>query len=194
MKKRYVFATNNSHKLNEVRAILHGQIEVLSLKDIGYHADIPETGDTLEANALIKARYVKQHYHLDCFADDTGLEVKALNNAPGVYSARYAGEDCVARNNIAKLLNELQHTLDRKARFRTVIALVEGDSEYLFEGKIEGEITTECRGEAGFGYDPVFRPEGETQTFAELGDEVKNKISHRALAVKELARFIISRL
>lgn len=190
MKKRYVFATNNLHKLSEVRAILEGRVEILSLQDIGCNADIPETGETLEENALIKARYVKQNYNIDCFADDTGLEVEALDNAPGVYSARYAGEDCIASNNIAKLLHQLQGVTNRKARFRTVIALIEGGKEYLFEGKIEGEITTERRGEAGFGYDPVFQPKGETQTFAELGDEVKNKISHRALAVEKLSEFI----
>ena len=186
---RIVFATNNKHKLDEICEMLQGRAEVLSLSDIGCDVDIPETGATLEENALIKARYVAEHYNVACFADDTGLEVDALGGAPGVYSARYAGgEGHDSEANMAKLLRELDGKSDRRARFRTVIALIESTdaAPHLFEGIVEGEITTEKSGAEGFGYDPVFRPDGYDKTFAELGHEVKNKISHRAKAVAQL--------
>lgn len=193
MTMKLVFATNNAHKLEEVRAILGSNYEVLSLKDIGCTADIPETADTFEGNALQKARYVKEHFGYDCFADDTGLEVTALGGAPGVHSARYAG-DHDSDANCTKLLAELQRTAqegndDRSARFRTAVALILDDNEYLFEGIINGTITTERRGNGGFGYDPLFQPEGHDTTFAQMGDE-KNLISHRALAVQKLVAFL----
>lgn len=189
-----VFATNNAHKLSEIRAILGQQMEILSLADIGCHDDIPETADTLEGNALIKARWVKERYGFDCFADDTGLEVEALGGGPGVHTARYAypdRHDPVA--NTRKLLAELHDKDNRAARFRTVIALIQGIDEHLFEGIVEGHITTEERGTEGFGYDPVFAPEGGEKTFAELGVEAKNNISHRARAVRKLADFLLAK-
>ena len=189
-----VFATNNAHKLSEIRAILGRQMEILSLADIGCHDDIPETADTLEGNALIKARWVKERYGFDCFADDTGLEVEALGGGPGVHTARYAypdRHDPVA--NTRKLLAELHDKDNRAARFRTVIALIQGTDEHLFEGIVEGHIATEERGTEGFGYDPVFAPEGGEKTFAELGVEAKNCISHRARAVKKLADFLLAK-
>ena len=189
-----VFATNNVHKLSEIRAILGRQMEILSLADIGCHDDIPETADTLEGNALIKARWVKERYGFDCFADDTGLEVEALGGGPGVHTARYAypdRHDSVA--NTRKLLAELHDKDNRAARFRTVIALIQGTDEHLFEGIVEGHITTEERGTEGFGYDPVFAPEGGEKTFAELGAEAKNNISHRARAVRKLADFLLAK-
>lgn len=194
---RIVFATNNAHKLEEIRAILGHSHDILSLNDIQCHADIPETADTLEGNALQKARYVWDHYHLSVFADDTGLEVDALGGAPGVYSARYAGgagHDSEA--NMAKLLRELHGHTDRTARFRTVIALIladgsdKGFSEHLFEGKVEGRIATERQGSEGFGYDPLFVPDGYDESFAQLGTAVKNRISHRARAVARLTDFL----
>lgn len=186
--KELVFATNNAHKLTEIRAILGGKIKVLSLADIGCTADIPETADTLEGNALIKARYVYKNYGLDCFADDTGLEVRALGGMPGVHTARYAYPDRHdPEANMTKLLDELKEKNDRHARFRTVIALIEKGTEHLFEGIVEGEITTERRGTEGFGYDPVFAPEGLDKTFAQLGDDAKNSMSHRARAAAALA-------
>ena len=187
-----VFATNNAHKLAEISAILGRDIEILSLADIGCHDVIPETADTLEGNALIKARWVKERYGHDCFADDTGLEVQALGGGPGVHTARYAypdRHDPVA--NTRKLLAELSGSDNRAARFRTVIALIQGSEEHLFEGIVEGEIATEERGTEGFGYDPVFVPEQLGQTFAELGVEVKNGISHRARAVSRLTDFLL---
>jgi len=190
MEKSLVFATNNEHKLAEVRAIISDSFQVLSLKDIDCFDDIPETADTLEGNALLKARHVKHKYGYDCFADDTGLEIQALHNAPGVYSARYAGEAKDPKANIRKVLYELQNQTDRSARFRTVIALIIGEKEYLLDGAVEGTIIREPRGEAGFGYDPVFIPKGYTKTFAELNAEAKNTISHRAKAIKKLIQFI----
>lgn len=190
MKRKLVFATNNAHKLDEVREIVKDTIEVLSLKDIGCNEDIAETGKTLEENALIKVRYIKEKYGYDSFGDDTGLEVDALNGAPGVYSARYAGDGHDAKANMKKLLEEMDGKENRSARFRSVIALIMDGKEYLFDGKIEGKIIKEERGSAGFGYDPVFLPEGYSETFAELGADVKNKISHRALAVKKLSEFL----
>lgn len=193
MRKKFVFATNNSHKLEEVTAILGEKVELLSMKDIKCDTDIPETADTLEGNALLKARYIFDNYHLDCFADDTGLEVEALNGAPGVYSARYAGgEGHDAQANMLKLLHELDGKENRKAQFRTAISLILDGKEYLFEGVIKGEIIKEKRGDSGFGYDPVFMPEGYDQTFAELGNDIKNQISHRALAVQKLCEFLQS--
>jgi XTP/dITP diphosphohydrolase len=189
--KKIVFATNNKHKLDEIRKISEGKLEILSLNDINCRTDIPETGTTLEENALIKARFVKDNFGYDCFADDTGLEVKALDGAPGVYSARYAGEDCRAEDNIRKLLTNLEGISDRRAAFRTVIALLIGDEQYFFEGAIHGKIIDEKRGESGFGYDPVFVPEGYEQTFAELGEDIKNNISHRAIATTKLIRFLL---
>ena len=211
---RIVFATNNQHKLSEIRSILGNSIEVLSLKDIGCDVDIPETGTTLEENALQKAQYVYDHYHIDCFADDTGLEVDALDGAPGVYSARYAsmadqtGTDSAASHdyeaNMARLLKELGNNNNRKARFRTVIALIQKKDVcpcgctsikeiHKFEGIVEGEIIRERRGGEGFGYDPIFQPDGYDKTFAELGMEIKNHISHRARATQKLADFLLKR-
>ena len=191
---RIVFATNNAHKLSEIRQILGHRIEVLSLSDIGCHADIPETADTLEGNALQKAEYVVDHYHISCFADDTGLEVDALGGAPGIYSARYAGEGHDSEANMRKLLGELGENNNRKARFRTVIALITLDGDHrevnTFEGIVEGQITHERHGDEGFGYDPIFQPDGYDKTFAQLGMDIKNHISHRARATEKLARFL----
>ncbi|MBR1400460.1 MAG: non-canonical purine NTP diphosphatase [Prevotella sp.] len=190
---KIVFATNNQHKLDEIRSILGNSIEVLSLKDIGCDVDIPETADTLEGNALQKAQYVHHHYHLSCFADDTGLEVEALNGEPGVHSARYAeGTDHNSEANMQKLLMKLQNEDHRNARFRTVIALIEnGNADMkLFEGIVNGCITREKSGAEGFGYDPIFQPDGYDHTFAELGMDIKNAISHRARAVKKLAEYL----
>lgn len=190
MKKKLVFATNNAHKLSEVTGILGDRMEILSLNDINCHADIPETAETLEGNARIKSQYIVDHFQLNCFADDTGLEVEALNGAPGVYSARYAGENNDSEANIQKLLKNLKGAENRKARFRTVISLMLDGKEYQFEGIVNGKITTEKYGENGFGYDPVFIPDGYEQTFAQLGTDVKNQISHRARAVNKLCEFL----
>lgn len=190
---KIVFATNNEHKLREIRAILHDKAEVLSLNDINCHTDIPETADTLEGNALIKARYVYDNYGLDCFADDTGLEVDALGGAPGVHTARYATDGHDTQANMRKLLREMEGKTDRKARFRTAIALIEGGKERLFSGQVDGYISTEPRGEKGFGYDPVFIPEETGKTFAELGEDFKNNISHRARAVAKLMEYLHER-
>lgn len=190
-KRKLVFATNNKHKLEEIRAILGSKIDILSLDDINCHEDIPETADTLEGNAQIKAQFVYDHYHLDCFADDTGLEVEALNGAPGVFSARYAGgEGHDSEANMKKLLSEMQDKTNRKARFRTVIAFIEQGEIRLFEGIVNGCITEEKHGDSGFGYDPIFRPNGFSETFAEMGNEAKNQISHRANAVKKLCEYL----
>ena len=189
-KMELVFATNNQHKLSEVSAMLGNRIVLRSLKDIECFEDIPETSETLEGNALQKARFVRTFSGADCFADDTGLEVRALDNAPGVYSARYAGEGHDSEANMRKLLAEMEGVEDRFARFRTVIALLLDGKEYLFEGVVNGTIIRERRGGSGFGYDPVFVPEGYDKTFAELGDEVKNRISHRAAAVRKLVDFL----
>lgn len=204
---KIVFATNNQHKLEEVRQILGPKIEVLSLEDIGCHVDIPETGSSLEENAFQKARYVAMKYEINCFADDTGLEVEALNGEPGVYSARYAAMESDGAGdlksqvthdseaNMTKLLAKLGENNNRKARFRTIIALVQligGTYAYslnFFQGMVYGEITRERSGCEGFGYDPIFRPDGYDKTFAELGAEVKNQISHRAIAVQKLAEY-----
>ena len=191
MKKRLVFATNNAHKLEEIRAILGNSIEILSLADIHCHADIPETADTLEGNARQKSRYVYEHYGLDCFADDTGLEVESLGGAPGGYSARYAdGQGHDSQANMNKLLKEMEEKNDRKAQFRTIISLIEKGEERQFEGIVKGQITREKRGESGFGYDPIFQPDGYETTFAELGSDIKNRISHRARAVAALCDYL----
>ena len=209
---KFVFATNNAHKLKEIRQIMDGRIEVVSLRDIGCHVDIPETADTLEGNALLKARYVAQHYGLDCFADDTGLEVAALNGAPGVFSARYAAinaddksnhqgsESQVGLNgrvatevdeaNMNLLLHNLEKKSDRSARFRTVIALIIKGEEHLFEGIVTGKILTAQHGKDGFGYDPIFQPDGYDQSFAEMSADQKNAISHRGRAMQRLAEFL----
>jgi XTP/dITP diphosphohydrolase len=188
--RRLVFATNNAHKLGEVRSILEGSAEVLGLRDIGCSEDIPENGETLEDNAWIKARYVHCKYGIDCFADDTGLEIEALGGRPGVRSARYAGEDCNADNNIKKVLEELKGETNRKARFRTVICLIEDGSENYFEGIVEGRIIDEKRGKEGFGYDPVFIPDGYSTTFAEMPLDAKNSISHRGRAIASLMAWL----
>ena len=211
---KIVFATNNQHKLSEIRSILGETIEVLSLKDIGCDVDIPETGKTLEENALQKAQYVYDHYHIDCFADDTGLEVDALGGAPGVYSARYASiespdspEKPVSHDseaNMTRLLKELGENNNRKARFRTVITLIQKKDVcpcgcmsikdiHQFEGIVNGEIIRERRGGEGFGYDPIFQPDGYDQTFAELGMDIKNHISHRARATQKLADYLLKK-
>lgn len=191
---KIVFATNNKNKLAEIRDMLGDKIEVMSLADINCHEDIPETADTLEGNALQKARYVFDKYGMSCFADDTGLEVDALGGEPGVYSARYAGgEGHDSEANMAKLMQKLGDNDNRKARFRTVIALITSsgdDGVKMFEGVAEGDIIREKRGGEGFGYDPIFRPEGYDKTFAELGHEIKNKISHRARAVQKLVEYL----
>ena len=194
MKKKLVFATNNAHKLEEIRAMLGSAMQVLSLKDIGCEADIPETADTLEGNARLKAEFVYNRYGLDCFADDTGLEAEALNGAPGVYSARYAGgEGHDSEANMHKLLHELEGKENRRARFRTAICLIEGGEEHLFEGIVNGSIISQKQGTSGFGYDPVFVPDGYTQTFAQMGNDEKNCISHRARAVQKLCQYLQSR-
>ncbi len=189
--KQLVFATNNAHKLDEVRNILGDTFEILGMAQIGCHDDIEETADTFAGNALIKARYIKGKYGYDCFADDSGLEIEALGGAPGVYSARFAGEGHNSEKNMDKVLSLMQGKSNRNARFCTVVALVTGEGEYTFEGEIKGEILDERRGKGGFGYDPIFRPENETLTFAEMGDDRKNAISHRARAVKKLAEFLL---
>lgn len=199
---KIVFATNNQHKLQEIRDILGSEFEIVSLKDIGCDVDIPETGNTLEENAMQKAQYVYDHYNLSCFADDTGLEVEALNGKPGVHSARYAeGTDHDSEANMAKLLRNLEGKDNRKARFRTVIALIQKQDVCpcgctsikkvnRFEGIVDGSIATEKHGTAGFGYDPIFVPEGYDKSFAELGESIKNGISHRARAVAKLAEYL----
>ena len=199
---KIVFATNNQHKLQEIRDILGSEFEIVSLKDIGCDVDIPETGNTLEENAMQKAQYVYDHYNLSCFADDTGLEVEALNGEPGVHSARYAeGTDHDSEANMAKLLRNLEGKDNRKAHFRTVIALIQKQDVCpcgctsikkvnRFEGIVDGSIATEKHGTAGFGYDPIFVPEGYDKSFAELGESIKNGISHRARAVAKLAEYL----
>lgn len=191
MKMKLIFATNNANKLAEIRAIAGSQFDILSLADLDCHDDISETADTLEGNALLKARYVSERYGLDCFADDTGLEVRALGGAPGVHTARYAYPDRHdPEANTRKLLQALNGCADRAAAFRTVIALILNGEEHLFEGRVDGRIATEPRGTEGFGYDPVFEPEDTGRTFAELGVEAKNRISHRARAVARLMAFL----
>lgn len=185
-----VFATNNAHKLSEARAILKDSVKVLSLDDIGCHDDIPETADTLEGNALIKARWVNEKYGYNCFADDTGLMVEALDGAPGVYSARYAGEHCSPADNIALLLKQLEDESNRKAKFKTAVALILNGKEYIFEGEVAGVIAQGYKGFSPFGYDPVFVPEDSSLSFAEMAPEDKNAISHRGRAMAKLAQFL----
>ena len=185
-----VFATNNNHKLNEVRAITGTRFSIISLKELGCFDEIPETGDTLIENALQKAQYIHNKFHCNCFADDTGLEIESLNGRPGVYSARYAGEHCSFKDNIKKVLSELKGITNRKACFITVIALIIDEKKYFFEGRIEGKIIETERGTNGFGYDPVFKPLGYDKTFAEMTEDEKNNISHRALATKQLNDFL----
>ena len=187
---KLVFATNNKHKLQEVRDIVGNRVEVLSLNDIDCHDDIPETADTLQGNALIKARHIYEKYGMNCFADDTGLEVEALGGAPGVYSARYAGEECDSEANMLKLLQNLTGKNNRNAQFRTVIALIINGEEKLFNGIVKGNISNEKRGNSGFGYDPIFIPEGYTESFAQMSGEMKNNISHRFLATKQLSDYL----
>lgn len=189
---KIVFATNNPNKLKEIQALMPKGVQILSLEEIGCKEDIPETGQTLEANAFQKAQYLKDHYGYDCFADDTGLEIDALNGAPGVYSARYAGPQRSAEDNMAKILTELEGNTNRKAQFRTAIALILNGEEHLFEGKVEGLISENKLGEHGFGYDPIFVPEGEQRSFAQMSMEEKGAISHRGRAVKKLIDYLVS--
>ena len=187
---KLVFATNNRHKLQEVRDIVGDRVEVLSLADIDCHDDIPEIADTLQGNALIKARHIYEKYGLDCFADDTGLEVETLGGAPGVYSARYAGDECDSEANMQKLLENLTGKSNRNAQFRTVIALIVKGEEMLFNGIVKGIIATEKKGDSGFGYDPVFIPEGCSESFAQMSCEMKNSMSHRFRATQQLGNYL----
>ncbi|WP_276380678.1 non-canonical purine NTP diphosphatase [Flavobacterium sp. H4147] len=190
---KLVFASNNKNKIKEIQSILNGTIQLLSLEDIGCHEDIPETADTIEGNAILKANYVTERYGYDCFADDTGLEVRALNGEPGVYSARYAGEQKNADDNMNKLLEALKDQENRSAQFKTVIALNLNGEQHLFTGLVQGNITLDKTGNHGFGYDPIFQPEDYHETFAELSAEIKNKISHRAKATEQLIDFLNAR-
>lgn len=189
--EKLVFATNNRHKLEEVSAMTGGTVKIVSLAEIGCHDDIPETADTFQGNALQKAAYVYEHFGLPCFADDSGLEVDCLEGIPGVLSARYAGEHGNSEANIAKLLDAMKGSENRKADFKTVVALIlpDGKTEF-FEGRVDGVITMKKRGEGGFGYDPIFIPDGYDKTFAELGENIKNKISHRAKAIAALCEYL----
>ncbi|RZJ53889.1 MAG: non-canonical purine NTP diphosphatase [Flavobacterium sp.] len=187
---KLVFASNNKNKIKEIQSILNGSIQLLSLEDIGCHEEIPETADTIEGNAILKADYVTQKYGYDCFADDTGLEVTALNGEPGVYSARYAGEQRNADDNMNKLLNALADKSDRSAQFKTVIALNLNGEQHLFTGIVKGNITLNKTGNGGFGYDPVFLPSGSKRTFAEMSVDEKNEYSHRRKAADQLIAFL----
>ena len=187
---KLVFASNNLNKIKEIQSILKGSIQLLSLEEIGCHEEIPETAETIEGNAILKANYVTEKYGYDCFADDTGLEVTVLNGEPGVYSARYAGEQRNADDNMNKLLEALLDKEDRSAQFKTVIALNIKGEQHLFTGIAKGNIILDKTGNHGFGYDPIFQPENYTETFAELASEVKNKISHRAKATQQLIDFL----
>lgn len=189
---KLVFASNNLNKIKEIQSILNGSIQLLSLEEIGCFEEIPETAATIEGNAILKANYVTEKYGYDCFADDTGLEVTALNGEPGVYSARYAGEQRNADDNINKLLDALQDQSDRSAQFKTVIALNLNGEQHLFTGLAKGKITFNKAGSHGFGYDPIFQPENYSETFAELSSDIKNKISHRAKATQQLIDFLNS--
>lgn len=189
---KLVFATNNNHKLIEVQKLLGESIDLLSLIDINCTDEIPEDHFTLEENAQQKAQYISEKFGLDCFADDTGLEIEALNGEPGVLSARYAGDTKDSEANMKKVLQELEGKTKRKARFRTVISLILDKKEYIFEGVVEGEILTKKTGHDGFGYDPIFKPHGYSDSFAEMSIEEKNKISHRAMATKKLVNFLLN--
>ena len=191
---KLVFATNNQNKVNEIKSLLGEGIEIVSLKGIGCNEELPETKETLEGNALQKARYVFEKYHVNCFSEDTGLEIDALNGEPGVYTARYAGEERDSNANMAKAIENLKGKTNRGAQFKTVIALVIDGKEYTFEGIARGTISHQKMGTEGFGYDPIFIPEGYTKTFAELGDTVKNKISHRALATQKFLTELLTTL
>jgi XTP/dITP diphosphohydrolase len=188
--RKIIFATNNKHKLEEVKAILKNDFEIISLSEIGCNEEIPETADTLEGNATLKAKFVFEKYRLDCFADDTGLEIEALNGRPGVYSARYAGEPSNPKNNVAKVLNEMEGQSNRNARFRTVICFIENGEYHYFEGIIKGKIADKPEGINGFGYDPVFIPNGYELSFAEMNLDTKNSISHRALAIRQFTNYL----
>ncbi|MCH5345529.1 MAG: RdgB/HAM1 family non-canonical purine NTP pyrophosphatase [Muribaculaceae bacterium] len=192
--KQIVFATNNPHKLEEIRSIVGDRAEIFSLADINLEGEIPETSPTLEGNAIQKARWVKERTGLDCFADDTGLMVDALNGEPGVYSARYAGEHCTPADNVAKLLDRMQDESNRAAKFVTVIALIEGDSLSTFTGEVEGTILTERSGDGGFGYDPIFKPVEADCSFAEMSAAEKNNISHRGRATRKLIEHLLKNL
>ena len=187
---KIVFATNNPNKLKEIQSLIPKEIEIISLKEIGCNEDIPETGDTLEANAFQKAHYIKDNFNYDCFADDTGLEIDELNGDPGVYSARYAGPERNANANMNKVLNELKGKKNRKAKFRTAIALILKGEEHLFEGKVEGYISKDKQGNEGFGYDPIFIPENDIRSFAQMSMQEKGAISHRGRAVKKLVAYL----
>lgn len=187
--KKLVFATNNQHKTEEIRSALAGQYEVLNLEDIGCFVDIPETADTFEGNATLKSSYVVKNFSLDCFADDSGLEIEALNNEPGVYSARYSGTRD-SGENMQLVLDKLKDNPNRKARFKTVISLMQDGENHLFEGTVEGTIRETLSGSKGFGYDPIFQPNGYNITFAEMEMSEKNKISHRAVALKKMINFL----
>ncbi len=189
---KLVFATNNKHKLEEVKNLLGDSFNLMTLKDIGCLEDIDETAITLEGNAKIKSDHIMQNYGLDCFADDTGLEVEALNGEPGVYSARYAGENASFEDNVNKMLKALTGIKNRKARFRTVISLIINGKQLFFEGVCDGYIEESCMGKKGFGYDPIFKPAGYNQTFAEMDIQTKGRISHRGLAVKKLVNYLKS--
>ena len=190
---KLVFATNNKNKLSEIRSLVSEEIQILSLKDINCHKDLPETNPTLDENALQKARYVFENYGFNCFADDTGLEINSLDGEPGVYSARYAGKNCVAEDNIKKVLHNLEGNQERSAQFRTVIALIVDGQEALFEGRCTGSIIKKKSGTGGFGYDPIFIPDGYNRTFAAMTKDEKGMISHRGKAVKKLVEFLACR-
>lgn len=187
---KLVFATNNKHKLTEIQQVLGNDFEIISLKEIGFNEEIPETHDTLEGNAAEKSFYIYDRYKINCFADDTGLEIDALNGDPGVYSARWAGNNPTFDDNMNKVMRELDGVENRKACFRTIISLIIEGKEYQFEGIVNGEILKEKSGEAGFGYDPIFKPDGYSQSFAEMPHKLKNKISHRGIAVQKLIEFL----
>jgi XTP/dITP diphosphohydrolase len=189
--REIIFVTNNQHKLKEIRHIAGNHFKVSGLNETGFEGDIAETGFTLKENASIKSHYIFDRFHMDCFADDTGLEIEALEGRPGVFSARYAGEEGDAEKNIEKVLHELKGIKNRKARFITVISLIFEGKEYFFEGKIKGKIINHKRGKGGFGYDPVFIPDGYNMTFAEMAPAQKNKISHRAIATRQLIDFLL---
>ena len=190
---KLVFATNNLNKLSELKNLLSRNIEILSLKDIGCNQDLSETRGTLEGNAMQKAEFVFKHYGFNCFSDDTGLEIEALNNQPGVFSARYAGKNCNSEDNILKVLKKLDNESNRRARFRTVIALIIDGKKHLFEGECVGEITKEKKGEKGFGYDPIFLPDRFEKTFAQMTKKEKGAISHRGKATEKLVEFLITK-
>ena len=187
---KLVFATHNANKSKEIQSVLSSEIEILTLTDIGCHDDIPETADTLEGNSLLKAQFVANHFKFNCFADDTGLEIEALNGRPGVYSARYAGEEKSADANMNRVLLELENESNRKAQFRTVITLILGSETHVFEGIVKGEMSSSKSGTDGFGYDPIFIPEGQTKTFAEMSMAEKNQQSHRARAFNKMIDFL----